>query len=240
MTEAEWLTDTNPASLLRHLQSHPWRKRCLFTCAVWASVRDLLVSERSRSALRRLERVAEAEPPSHTFDAVDAIFLSIGADEAERGWRAPTSLDGNRLRLQAADLAAGAAGDNDDGEAFEDWHRIEGELEASSRQAAMAWNELGRGLCGLARCVFGNPFRPVPVIAPAWLQWRDGTVRKLAESAYTERTLPQGTLEPARLTVLADALEDAGYMDTELLGHLRLPGQHVRGCWAVDLLLGRQ
>jgi hypothetical protein len=42
-----------------------------------------------------------------------------------------------------------------------------------------------------------------------------------------------------RMPVLADALEDAGCTDAELLAHLRSPGPHVRGCWAIDLLLGR-
>jgi hypothetical protein len=42
-----------------------------------------------------------------------------------------------------------------------------------------------------------------------------------------------------RLPLLADALEDAGCTDDELLGHLRAPGPHVRGCWAVDLVLGK-
>jgi hypothetical protein len=49
-----------------------------------------------------------------------------------------------------------------------------------------------------------------------------------------------GRLDPTRLAVLADALEEAGCADAELLGHLRGPGLHVRGCWAVDSLLGRQ
>ena len=53
------------------------------------------------------------------------------------------------------------------------------------------------------------------------------------------RSLPAGTLDPARLAVLADALEDAGCTDAGLLGHLRGPGPHVRGCWAVDLLIGK-
>jgi hypothetical protein len=46
--------------------------------------------------------------------------------------------------------------------------------------------------------------------------------------------------DPACLARLADALEDAGCTDPELLGHLRSPGPHVRGCWAVDLVLGKE
>jgi hypothetical protein len=43
-----------------------------------------------------------------------------------------------------------------------------------------------------------------------------------------------------RLAVLADALEEAGCADADILSHLRGPGPHVRGCWVVDLLLGKE
>jgi hypothetical protein len=72
------------------------------------------------------------------------------------------------------------------------------------------------------------------------LQWNDGTVRRLAEGAYEHRLLPSGTLDLARLAVLADALEEAGCDQADILKHLRGPGPHVRGCWAVDLLLGKE
>ena len=85
------------------------------------------------------------------------------------------------------------------------------------------------------RCVVGNPFRPV-TINPAWLT---ATVTSLARTAYEERTLPSGELDPARLAVLSDALEEAGCADTDILAHLRGPGPHVRGCWVVDLVLGK-
>jgi hypothetical protein len=89
------------------------------------------------------------------------------------------------------------------------------------------------------RCVFGPlPFRPVNV-TPGTLAWDGGTVRRLADSAYQERILPAGNFDPARLAVLADALEEAG-ADRELVEHLRVPGPHVRGCWLVDLLTGRE
>ena len=55
--------------------------------------------------------------------------------------------------------------------------------------------------------------------------------------AYDDRALPSGHLDPARLAVLADALEDT---DEQILGHLRGPGPHVRGCAAVDAVLGKR
>jgi hypothetical protein len=64
-------------------------------------------------------------------------------------------------------------------------------------------------------------------------------VKRLAEAIYEERAMPAGTLDSGQLAVLADALEEVG-ADAELIGHLREPGPHVRGCWVVDLLTGRQ
>jgi hypothetical protein len=92
------------------------------------------------------------------------------------------------------------------------------------------------GVCQLIREVVGNPFRHV-VLNPAW---RTPTVTALATAAYEERSLPAGTLDADRLAVLADALEDAGCTDERMLVHLREPSPHVRGCWAIDLLLGKE
>jgi hypothetical protein len=99
-----------------------------------------------------------------------------------------------------------------------------------------ARNAEGAAQAALLRDVLGNPFRPVTV-SPACLTPQ---VVALAEAAYDQREMPSGTLDYARLAVLADALEDAGCDQADLLGHLRGPGPHVRGCWAVDLILGKQ
>jgi hypothetical protein len=97
----------------------------------------------------------------------------------------------------------------------------------------LGMEQLGGEQCGLVRELFGPlPFRPASVDA-AWLAGNDGTVSKLAAAIYDARAFE-------RLPVLADALEDAGCSDAALLGHLRGPGPHVRGCWAVDLLLGKE
>jgi hypothetical protein len=75
-----------------------------------------------------------------------------------------------------------------------------------------------------------NPFRPMPTLDPAWLTWNDAAVRRLAQAAYEERHLPSGQFDQERLGALADALASAGCHDDEILGHLRGPGPHVRGC----------
>jgi hypothetical protein len=90
----------------------------------------------------------------------------------------------------------------------------------------------------LLRDIFGPlPFRQIR-IDPSLLSKHDGLIPKLARAAYESRALPAGAMDGARLLVLADALEEDGLTDAEVLMHLRSGGQHVRGCWAVDAILG--
>jgi hypothetical protein len=91
---------------------------------------------------------------------------------------------------------------------------------------------------GLLRCIFGNRFRTV-TIDPSWHTWQGGVVGRLAQAAYEDRRLPTGLLANDRLAILADGLEEAGCTNSDILGHLRGPGPHVRGCWVVDLLSGK-
>jgi hypothetical protein len=107
--------------------------------------------------------------------------------------------------------------------------------------AAFAAAEAERAAqAALLHDIFGPvAFRPVPLDS-AFLAWSDATVVRLARAAYDQRQLPEGTLDNCQLAVLADALEEAGCSDDDILGHLRGKGLHVRGCWAVDLLLGKE
>ena len=109
----------------------------------------------------------------------------------------------------------------------------------------------------LLRDIFGNPFRPIVwdrradaaftmmcrkpssdcrhpkmVLSRTMLRWNNGTVPKLAQAIYDKRSFDE-------MPILADALEEAGCADEEMLLHLRGPGPHVRGCFVLDLLLGK-
>jgi hypothetical protein len=81
----------------------------------------------------------------------------------------------------------------------------------------------------ILRDLFGNPFQPV-ALNPSW---RTPTVLALAQEIYDSRAFN-------RLPALANALEEAGCRDADLLAHCRGAGPHVKGCWAVDLLLGKE
>jgi hypothetical protein len=95
-------------------------------------------------------------------------------------------------------------------------------------------------VCEVLACIVGNPFRPSPLLPAAVLGWNDRTVHRLAQAIYDDRKLPEGTFDAGRLAILADALLDAGCDDEALMQHCREPGPHVRGCWAVDLILGKE
>jgi hypothetical protein len=83
-----------------------------------------------------------------------------------------------------------------------------------------------------------NLFRSVS-LDPAVLTWNDATVVRLAQAVYEERQMPAGALDNTQLAVLADVLEEAGCTDANILSHCRSGGNHSRGCWVIDLLLGR-
>src|SRR5262249_61550371 len=86
---------------------------------------------------------------------------------------------------------------------------------------------------GLLRDLFGNPFRPPPAAGPGWATADRAVVALMAQAIYDEH--PFGGLP-----VLADALEEAGCGDAAVLGHCRGGGEHARGCWVLDLLLGKR
>jgi hypothetical protein len=70
--------------------------------------------------------------------------------------------------------------------------------------------------------------------------WLNAQVRTLAQSSYDERSLPSGFFDDVHLAVLSDALEEAGCDNADILNHCRERGQHVRGCWVVDAVLGKE
>ncbi len=89
--------------------------------------------------------------------------------------------------------------------------------------------EMSLRFCNQFRDVTGNPFRPVAV-DPAW---RTATAVGIAQAIYDDRAFD-------RLPILADALQDAGCENADILAHCRGDGPHVRGCWVVDLVLGKE
>jgi hypothetical protein len=220
MNEAEWLAATDPKPMLEFLRvsgrASP-RKLRLLTVACCRRVRDLLVPE-AWEALEVAERVAEGTAgPEERKRVRSQVFHA--------GWVSDPSTAHRRGPAKAAvcDSLARRAGDAAAGVVLHLW-----------------WPKEMVAQVRLLHDVFGNPFRQPPSVKPTWLDWNGGTVRGLAEAAYEQRSLPEGTLDSTRLAVLADALEEAGCTDRDILGHFREQGAvHVPGCWCLDLLLTR-
>jgi len=220
MTETEWLASPEPAALLRFLgKTARVRKRRLFACACVRRIWHLLTDPRSRRAVEVAEAFADGE---------------VDREAIKRMRR--TAAAASRLSGQGSGVWSGA----DAAEicllvSTEDISTAARSAEAAT-QAGVPLSDEKEAQATLLRDLFGNPFYPA-VLSPAW---QTPAVVALAQAAYSERILPSGHLDPDRLAVLADALEDAGSDNPDILTHLRGPGPHVRGCWVVDLLLGKK
>jgi hypothetical protein len=190
-----------------------------------------LVDERSRAAVAALERFADGPGKQP-----DKEQLTTAWKEAER---AVDGLVPSSRPFWAARAVVSAT------EPTEVWWAARGAVElwldALNKSDPATGVTVKRGarkaeagaMAALLRELIGDPFHPV-VLDPTV---RTPTVQALAQSAYEERQMPSGELDPQRLVVLAAALEDAGAPGA-LPAHLREPGPHVRGCFAVDACLG--
>lgn len=224
------MTSGAPMTLLRHVGGASLdRKRRLLGCGlgrhVWPALRD----DRSRHAIDAAERYADGAAGEAELSSAEA-----GARAAMVNVR---RYERNRNRYECFGTAVGAwvAGAE-----VRDWSVAPETVDTATdtplwEDAAEAmrvrggvWHaELG-WFCAAVRCVFGNPFRPVAFNH----RWRRKAVLSIARSIYDERAFD-------RLPSLAAALEEVGCDSTDVLSHLRTGGAHVKGCWALDLVLGR-
>jgi hypothetical protein len=212
MTEAEWMACTNPTPMWWFVEGKASARRLrLVACACCRRIWHLL-SERSKQLVEAAEQLADG---------------LITAEESEEFLRRGSEVDRIPLGIDEYSVTRSAL------ISHSAITRAVPSLAASFVEVlGGSRKEEASCQCVLVRDILGNPFHPVPTLDPGWLRWNDGTVRSMAQTVYDERAF-------GRLPVLADALEDAGCADVVLLGHLRDPGVHVRGCWALDLILER-
>jgi hypothetical protein len=216
MTQIEWNSCIDPQKMLAFLRRSGRatdRKLRLFAVACCRSIWPVLTDPRSRTLMNTTEQFA------------DGVVTREEWDEARR--RHTHIYVGGGFAVEAAAYANA-------------WQAAQGtprRLEQVTMRAGR-WGSRCRPEV-LLRDSFGpHPFREV-AIDPPLLSWNDTTVVKLAQAAYDNRLRPEGTLDNGRLAILADALEEAGCTDAEVLGHLRRPGPHVWGCWVLDPILGK-
>lgn len=227
MTEQEWLACTDPRLMLEFLKGKvSERKVRLYACACCRRIWHLLSSPEHKNAVELAERFADGQATREEMGVASeaaAEAANPGHEEGEDyqpGWAcayasAPSIGSGFRV-------ARAFCGSCDSHEEWSEW------AICMFDNAPPLDTRLSRVGCRLVQEVFGNPFDPI-TLDPAWVT---PTVKNLANAIYDDRAFD-------RLPILADALEDSGCASHDILDHCRQPGEHVRGCWAVDLVLGQ-
>jgi hypothetical protein len=250
MTEAEWLASADPGQMLWFLRDREkvsQRKLRLFGAACCRRIWHAMPDERSRRAVEIAEAFADGLVTAAEAEAAGNIAAEVTEEvpdvDTELGWRAARAAD-HLLPVPAESwmqplVVWEYAGMVLEGEQLIREGAAPEMLEAWSEQVVESGKPMGLTdtdpggiLADLLREIIG----PVPfgrgTIPTSLLRWNDGTVSKIAQAIYEERAFE-------RLPILADALEDAGCDDADILAHCRSAGPHVRGCWVIDLLLGK-
>jgi hypothetical protein len=212
MTEADWLDCATPAWMLDTIQTRASdRKLRLFCCECVRRLWPALWDEHSKRSVETAERYADGQ-------AGEQDLISVHSTSAIN----PLGRD---PKLGCAAWAAHAVS--------EKTITIELAILISSNSAngnpdnievaEYIWQ------CRLLGEIFGNPFRPVTLDS----SWLTPNVTDLAQKIYTDRTFDQ-------MPFLADSLVKSGCANQDILNHCRGSGPHVRGCWALDLVLGKE
>jgi len=246
MKEQEWLACRDPQPMLHFLWGksgkRKWpqiseRKERLFACACCRRIWHRFVDERSRKAVEVAEKCADGNvtqeemtvAAARAYDAATddraynndcvaapeyAALDTIGVYDSTG---AVTTMVPSFFSLNAAYNAASSIANRANLESPDEdiWEAVF----AAEREAQAV----------LLRDLLGNPFHPVAFHH----SWFTTKVNTLAQAIYDDRAFD-------RLPILAAALEEAGCTNVDILDHCRKPGEHVRGCWAVDLLLGKE
>jgi hypothetical protein len=225
MTEDEWFgsndfrwlgcyaLDVNPRGAMRTGRT-PKRKLRLVSCACVRSALVFVSAEPARAAIEFAEQYAEGTMSETEMEAMEAVLRSLG-DVLELN----SGLGGSPVRWVVTAVHHALGNDPSDLLCAADaaWRAT-----AHSTEARLLQVEI-------LRDVVCNPFRPVFFSG----KWRTDTAVTLAQQMYESSDF-------AAMPILADALQDAGCDNEYILDHCRDPNQvHVRGCWVVDLVLGK-
>jgi hypothetical protein len=221
VTEVEWLAlDRVNTPHMDWLRRRGSRRQFFLAAAAWArQVEDRMTGPRFRDLLPAVEAYADgsrtADELTRQVRRAEDVYYER-TEELQRVGLSPTAA----VRQLAADVVALQAADPRDA-----WIVAINALKAAG---GVGKNGLRSQQAAVLHDIFGNPFRPVAFNTT----WRSATAVGLAETMYAARDF-------AAMPILADALEEAGCDTSDVLAHCRGPGPHVRGCWVVDLVLGR-
>jgi hypothetical protein len=218
MTEVEWLMATDPGAMLAWLHGHGSRRKIrLYLCAGCRTIWHLLTSEESQHAVEVSERYADGlvrnEELWNANHHSEADGLQLPYDRRHRAaWLA-------NLTTRPSDLLIDLEPHRQLPYGFSVWFTM-----MRRHMKEFSWPE-----ARILHDIFGNPFHPT-TLNPSWLTT---TVLALANGIYQEKAFE-------RMPILADALQDAGCDHGDILNHCRQSGEHVRGCWVIDFLTGRE
>ena len=218
MTEQEWLGCAKPEAMLEFLKDKASdRKLRLFVIAhVRRGWRDYESKETQQAwkAIEVAEQFADGLVSDKQLEAAhDAFLLTPEWDD---------------LSIHFLNTYAGAATATEVGNAFA--FATASDYAARTAPHAPPIIDADRvERCRLLRDVMGNPFRPI-TFDPCCLT---PSVVNLTQEIYDTRAFD-------RLPVLSEALEEAGCKNAEVLAHCRGPGPHVKGCWVIDTILGKE
>jgi hypothetical protein len=239
MTEREWLACDQPADLARFLHGTANGLRFRFLAVAWGyRIRDYMVDY----DLPWFDAFAgwvsgTGEPPHAVCRQPEFVCLEYGAGPDYWARRCVDAIRDKDPLTAAACAGEGAARISLPRQPEDTSLRGESNSKRAAREARLRAeisenkaHQLGvrSRFCAEFRDVAGDPFRPVVFAA----EWRTSTAVDLAQLMYESRDF-------SAMPILADALQDAGCANDDILNHCRGPGPHVRGCWVVDLVLGK-
>lgn len=242
MTETDWLSASDPLAMLQFLHegARNWgqwmlhwlgvdrdrlsvRKQRLFDCACCRRIWELMPDARSRQAVETSEEFADGL-------AVEVELLEV--------WRAAHDVmnmreeDASQPAQWAALAAARAAqltiSGNERPSSALALDAAAGPLGQTNAERLFAES---KAQCHIVRDIFGNPFRPVD-FDPTQLRSMYGQLIVQAQTIYDGRRFDE-------MPLLGYALMEAGCFDDAVLSHCRSRGEHVRGCWVLDAILGK-
>jgi hypothetical protein len=230
MTESEWQACDKPHQMMRHLRrlvgngidlrswfSHPaygtlprkWR--CFLAACCWQVAPYL--DQRAGQLIEFADGRVEAEPTMEDLQQV-------------RGWFNEYSIQQVRLLWGLTSPLGSASGELRNIVGCRAWKST---IAKSQKQAAMraAFDAEAKAQCWLIRDIFGDPF-----VVRSKEVGRSAAAVELASAMYDSRDF-------TRMPELGEILAKAGFSDAEMLRHCAERGPHVRGCWVVDILLGK-
>lgn len=249
MTETQWQTATTPGPMLKFIgpKASARKLQLLGVACCRLTERQYRLKSadhfddiRTDHLVNLAERHAEGDASRDEWRTGHDLALSMANDWSDLGGAdvvsPATAFRSAILALVSTPLLEGT-------ERVLQWSAATAARAADAGQSRNATQAMRRKQADLLREVFGNPFAERTVV-PAWMSTGGSTIFpgymiRVSETAKALADGIQADQAFERLPILADAMEEAGCTDTDFLAHLREPGHHVRGCWALDLVLGK-